>query len=202
MSDSRRWNLAAPIAVAAVLGVVTTGSRQWQMLTSNLPRRPDFSVFRFAPSGNEWHIQRWHGFGADSYALHRSYTCNQVIDAAADASAVLAGGGLPARAISEIGKSGTMARVVTWGWPLRHTSLDQFGSRRYRALGASVDSLLYAAAWWVILHVMRRPVAAVINHFHVPPYACRGCRYDLRGLPEDAPCPECGRARPTMPSSP
>lgn len=28
-----------------------------------------------------------------------------------------------------------------------------------------------------------------------PPWICRGCAYDMRGIPEGTPCPECGNHR-------
>lgn len=63
--------------------------------------------------------------------------------------------------------------------------------------GMLVNALLYGAAlglfWVTIRWVYRRR--------HREPWQCRKCRYDLRGLPPDTPCPECGRAPTTSSSS-
>jgi hypothetical protein len=59
------------------------------------------------------------------------------------------------------------------------------------------------AAWWFVRVPLWAPAAAVglpvFAYWTVlvrrrPPWACRGCGYDTRGLTAPA-CPECGRAR-------
>jgi hypothetical protein len=34
-------------------------------------------------------------------------------------------------------------------------------------------------------------------HLWYRPWQCRRCGYDLRATPDGAPCPECGREKPT-----
>lgn len=51
--------------------------------------------------------------------------------------------------------------------------------------GGFVVAIAYKAAVWM------RPRS-------LAPWQCGGCRYDLRGLRADAPCPECGRPRHGM----
>lgn len=197
---------AAPIIASLVLAFLTIGAVQWEQLTTNLPRRSTFGAYRFAPSGNEWRLRRKTGFGADGYDLRRTFTVNEEVDPLADAKAAFSDWdkGVPTRLIPDRSARQDLARwsFKTYGWPMRHAGVDQYGRRRMLPLGFTVNMLLVTPLWYGVLHVLRAPVAMLINHFKVPPWACKRCRYDLRGLPDDAPCPECGRARVDPPSTP
>lgn len=57
--------------------------------------------------------------------------------------------------------------------------------------GLVVNVALLMSAWYGLA----LGVAGVRRLVRRPAHACRRCRYDLRGLPEGAPCPECGAAR-------
>jgi hypothetical protein len=194
-----RWHRLAPLGASLVLAFLTIGATQWEQLTTNLPRRSTFGAYRFAPSGNEWRMRRKAGFGADEFDLRRTFTVNEEVDPLADAKAAFADFDhlVPTRMIPDRAARRDMVRwrFRTYGWPMRHAGVDQLGRRRILPLGFTVNMLLATPVWFGVLHLMRAPVAWVIGRFRAPPWACPKCRYDLRGLPEDVPCPECGRAR-------
>lgn len=194
-----RWQRYAPLVVSLVLAFLTIGATQWEQLIVNLPRRSTFGAYRFAPSGNEWRLRIKHGFGADEFDLRRTFTVNEEVDPLADAKSAYEDFGhrVPIRMIPDQSARNDLMRwrFRIYGWPMRHAGVDQFGRRRMLPLGFAVNTLLVTPVWFGVLHVFRAPVAWVFNRFKVPPWACRKCRYDLRGLPEDAPCPECGRSR-------
>jgi hypothetical protein len=54
------------------------------------------------------------------------------------------------------------------------------------ARSALIMAILGCALWTIFL---------VVPKLRRDPYACRGCKYDLRGLPMHTRCPECGRAQ-------
>jgi hypothetical protein len=53
-------------------------------------------------------------------------------------------------------------------------------------------AVLFAVAGCLIAIVARRVREQHASRMKV----CRRCDYDLRGLPPDSPCPECGRTNP------
>lgn len=186
--------------VAILLAVLTTSARQWQGLVNNLAQVSDTGAYRFAPSGNEWRLRTWHAFGVRRYELRRTYTRTDVNDFAADARGAFPElHRTPAIDLSEVPAINGGAvewSSLAWGWPMHHTALDARGRRRILPGGFIIDTLAFTPIWYLALHLLRAPVAAIINHFRRPPWACRRCRYDLRGIPDDAPCPECGLERP------
>lgn len=207
-AEPRRTRLLrlAPLFAAAVLAFLTTSARQWEGLAGNLPgwfRRGNvvpqaYGAFRFAPSGNEWRLRRWTTFGADLIELRRSFTIDDTVDPIADARAAFPESGIHHSLLlaRPTGRSGLTWTAFRLGWPMRHTQVDQLGRRSRLPIGFTVDTLFYTPVWLAIIHLIRLPIAAIGRHFRIPEYACRACRYDLRGLPDDAPCPECGRSRP------
>lgn len=54
--------------------------------------------------------------------------------------------------------------------------------------GMALNTLLYSAAWFGVIALIGRWRRARRSRAGV----CPKCRYDLRGLPADAACPECG----------
>ena len=58
--------------------------------------------------------------------------------------------------------------------------------------GVAVNSLVYGAAWWVVVVV----TGATRRWLRQDSGVCRGCGYDLRGLASGAVCPECGAEAP------
>jgi hypothetical protein len=198
-SRERRLLRWAPWLVAIILALLTTSARQWEMLAGALPRTSGWGAYRFAPSGNEWRLRRATAFGADRFELRRTFTVNDEIDPPADALAAFRGMHLPEGVridrITMLYGRQALWQSVSWGWPMRHTSVDTLGRRHILPLGFTVDSLLATPIWWLILHAIRKPISAVFRYFRRPAWECRSCRYDLRGIPDDAPCPECGRER-------
>lgn len=193
---SLRW---APLVTAVVLAAITTAAPQWRGLASNLAQVSDTGAYRFAPSGNEWRLRTWRAFGVRRSELRRTFVRTDAIDPAADARGAFPEidrtPGIDLDRPPATGAGVPQWSSLAWGWPAKHTSSDAFGRRRLLTAGFALDTLAFTPAWYLALHLLRAPVAAVIRHFRRPPWECRGCRYDLRGLPEDAPCPECGRER-------
>jgi hypothetical protein len=64
--------------------------------------------------------------------------------------------------------------------------------------GLAADTAFYSAAWWLILFVPRRLRRTLRRRRGL----CPACRYDLRGLPPGALCPECGAARSPASAAP
>ena len=61
-------------------------------------------------------------------------------------------------------------------------------------LGFVADTMVYAAAWFVLfqcVHVAKAMARSRRGH-------CRSCGYDRQGLPSGAPCPECGNVSTTL----
>ncbi len=66
----------------------------------------------------------------------------------------------------------------------RHTALPT----NFLPLGFIANTLLYAAAWWIVLVTPRG-----VNRWRRKRRGrCVACGYDLRGLAREAACPECG----------
>lgn len=189
--------LVATWLVALTLGLLTTGATQWQNLAANLSQVSDTGAYNFAPSGNEWRLRTWHAVGVRRYELKRTYTRNDSIDPAADARAAFPdlgrAAGIDLGVPPKITANSVEWSSLAWGWPARHTMLDSRGRRHILPAGFALDALAFTPVWYLALHLLRAPVAFIINRFRRPPWECRRCRYDLRGLPEDSPCPECGQ---------
>ncbi len=189
-----RWT---PLIVAILLAAATTSARQWQNLVTGLSQVSDTGSYRFAPSGNEWRLRTWRAFGVRRYELRRTFTRTGTADSAADARGAFARLDLtPGINLAEppaMSNGVVEWSSLAWGWPVPHTALDARGRRRILPGGFALDTLAFTPVWYLALHLLRAPVAAVMNRIRRAPWQCRQCRYDLRGLPEDAPCPECGR---------
>ena len=144
-------------------------------------------------------MRRWSAPGADRFSLRRTFTIDDAIDPATDARAAFADLGIPPQLDltqwTPERRGGVSTSAAAWGWPMRHTTVDSFGQRRILLRGFLVDSAVFTPVWLGVLYVMRKPVAWVMARFRRPAWECKRCRYDLRGIPEDAPCPECGRER-------
>ena len=57
------------------------------------------------------------------------------------------------------------------------------------------DVAVWSGVWWVIVWVPGR----LRSWWRRRGARCVACAYDLRGLPTNSPCPECGRATPNSP---
>lgn len=196
----------APLLFALLLAVLTTAARQWELLLNNLPVRPwsvqrglplAHGALRFSPAGNEWRFRRWSAFGADEIELRRTFTVNDTVPPIADAHATFPEARIHRDLVAAppTGRSALTWSARRWGWPMRHAQIDHTGRRSWIPLGFAVNTAVFTPAWFIIIHAVRIPVAAVSRRLSIPAHACRSCRYDLRGLPDDAPCPECGRRR-------
>lgn len=119
--------------------------------------------------------------------------------------------------VREIVRERLRARIplVTLAAVLPFLALITVGSpvARWFALRAGVPSmaatLLFLAAvlafvwpWsaWVKGRFYTRPYRRAVREIGVP--VCEWCGYLLRGLPQDSPCPECGRAPSPAPAPP
>lgn len=64
--------------------------------------------------------------------------------------------------------------------------------------GFALNTLVFAAAWWPLLMILKRPLTLAVRWLRWRPGRCDQCRYELRGLPvhgdERVVCPECGAA--------
>jgi hypothetical protein len=79
----------------------------------------------------------------------------------------------------------SVARRLGWpGWP--SASSTTAGTARMFSLNVPL---------WLPVAPLAVPVILLWwnDRGRVRPGGCRGCRYDLSGLPAGAPCPECGR---------
>ncbi|MFO0836384.1 MAG: hypothetical protein U0638_15565 [Phycisphaerales bacterium] len=56
-------------------------------------------------------------------------------------------------------------------------------------LGFTLNTLFYAAAWFICLFGIR----SIRHALRARRGLCTRCAYDLKGLPPGSPCPECGR---------
>ncbi len=65
--------------------------------------------------------------------------------------------------------------------------------------GFLADSLVFGAGWLALLAGPGFAIRFVRRALRRRAGRCERCAYDLRGLPRDAPCPECGR--PTRPAA-
>jgi len=64
--------------------------------------------------------------------------------------------------------------------------------------GLAADAAVFGGAWMGLL-LLPAPVRRALRRRRG---RCVACKYDLRGLPADTPCPECGTARQIFPMKP
>lgn len=99
--------------------------------------------------------------------------------------------------LTAAGWSGSWHIPMTRSWPPASTLFSASLPLRPLWPGLPADSALFAAAWAALLslpHLARRLHAALLSRRQG---RCRGCGYDLRGLPGPL-CPECGRPAPLL----
>lgn len=192
-----RWQRVAPLIAAIALSAITVSARQWEGLTRWLPKQPDSGIYLFSPSGNEWRLRRWHAFAADAYELRRTFTLDASADPLADVTATFPARDIPREVLRglQLHPSRPEWAAETWGWPMRHARRDHLRRVTFLPLGFAVNTLVITPIWLLLLHLVRAPVSFVLARLRRPEHLCPRCRYDLRGLADDAPCPECGRPR-------
>lgn len=106
--------------------------------------------------------------------------------------------------------------LISWGWSISDWSQDIAALPHYGPFFADRSDepiewspafrdtpvrgdLSFPLIYPILATLIPGTILALRHRFR--PGHCKRCGYDLTGLEADAPCPECGRALPSVPSS-
>lgn len=135
------------------------------------------------------------------------------VDADADDRLVTWGAraaGWPMLCLRSISRASASDPGLTWSWSLAVRPAGAYSLVRDPAMGSipllpeplgfASNTALYGAAWFVIVTAFSASRRVIRRRRGL----CPRCAYTLKGLPADAPCPECGRdaALPSLRSEP